>query len=69
MALTCLLDMEQTNVYPSAQKRKIKGFAGCKRRAVVVSPTDEELKIRTKKRESEEGKEVPDKAILEMKGN
>lgn len=60
--------MEQTNVYPSAQKRKIKGFAGCKRRAIVVCPTDEELKRRTQKREAEEGKDVPDKAVLEMKG-
>lgn len=68
MALVYLLDTEQTNVYPSAQRRKMKGFAGFKRRAVVICPTDEDLKKRTEKREREEGKDVPDKAVLEMKG-
>ena len=58
----------QTNVYPSAQRRKMKGFAGFKRRAVVICPTDEDLKKRTEKREKEEGKDVPEKAVLEMKG-
>ncbi|XP_045583162.2 heterogeneous nuclear ribonucleoprotein U-like protein 1 isoform X2 [Procambarus clarkii] len=61
--------IDQTNVYPSAQRRKMKGFAGFKRRAVVICPTDEDLKKRTEKRESEEGKDVPDKAVLEMKAN
>lgn len=46
----------------------MKGFAGFKRRAVVICPTDEDLKKRTEKREKEEGKDVPDKAVLEMKG-
>lgn len=61
--------VDQTNVYPSAQRRKMKGFAGFKRRAVVICPTDEDLKKRTEKREKEEGKDVPDKAVLEMKAN
>lgn len=61
--------IDQTNVYPSAQRRKMKGFAGFKRRAVVICPTDEDLKKRTEKRENEEGKDVPDKAVLEMKAN
>ncbi|CAL4107107.1 unnamed protein product [Meganyctiphanes norvegica] len=61
--------IDQTNVYPSAQRRKMKGFAGFKRRAVVICPSDEDLKKRTEKREKEEGKDVPDKAVLEMKAN
>ncbi|XP_050722479.1 heterogeneous nuclear ribonucleoprotein U-like protein 1 isoform X2 [Eriocheir sinensis] len=61
--------VDQTNVYPSAQRRKMKGFAGFKRRAVVICPTDEDLKKRTEKREKEEGKDVPEKAVLEMKAN
>lgn len=61
--------IDQTNVYPSAQRRKMKGFAGFYRRAVVICPTDENLKKRTEKREKEEGKDVPDKAVLEMKAN
>ena len=59
---------EQTNVYPTAQKRKMRYFIGPKRRAVVICPSDEELKSRAKKREQEEGKDVPDSAVLEMKG-
>lgn len=61
--------LRQTNVYPTAQKRKMKTFAGFKRRAVVICPTDDDLKLRTQKREKEEGKDVPDSAVLEMKGN
>ncbi|KAF2356981.1 SAP domain [Trinorchestia longiramus] len=61
--------IDQTNVYPTAQKRKMRGFAGFKRRAVVICPTDEDLKQRTLKREKEEGKDVPDSAVLEMKAN
>ena len=58
----------QTNVYPSAQRRKMRSFEGFQRKAVVVCPSEEELKNRTEKREKEEGKDVPDDAVLEMKG-
>ncbi|KAK6623609.1 hypothetical protein RUM43_009461 [Polyplax serrata] len=61
--------IDQTNVYPAAQRRKMRGFEGFVRRAVVIVPTDEELKSRTAKLEAEEGKDVPDSAILEMKAN
>merc|ERR1719259_1475413 len=61
--------IDQTNVYPTAQRRKMMGFAGCHRRAVVICPTDDDLKRRTAKREAEEGKDVPDEAVLQMKGN
>ncbi|KAK7792564.1 hypothetical protein R5R35_008661 [Gryllus longicercus] len=61
--------LDQTNVYPSAQRRKMRGFEGFVRRAVVVVPTDEEFKRRIEKREKLEGKDVPDSAVLEMKAN
>lgn len=61
--------LDQTNVYPSAQKRKMRPFEGFKKKAVVLVPTDEEFMRRCNKRESEEGKDVPDSAVLEMKAN
>ncbi|XP_071450326.1 heterogeneous nuclear ribonucleoprotein U-like protein 1 [Hetaerina americana] len=61
--------IDQTNVYPSAQRRKMKGFEGFIRRAVVIVPTDEEFKKRQAKQEKVEGKDVPEKAVFEMKAN
>lgn len=58
----------QTNVYPSAVRRKMKCFDGFKRRAIVIVPADDEFQRRVAKREAEEGKDVPDHAVLEMKG-
>lgn len=43
-------------------------FEGFRRKAIVICPTDEDLKERTLKRTDEEGKDVPDHAVLEMKG-
>jgi heterogeneous nuclear ribonucleoprotein U-like protein 1 len=43
-------------------------FEGFQRKAVIIVPTDEEFKKRMEKREKVEGKEVPDSAVLEMKG-
>lgn len=43
-------------------------FEGFQRKAIVIVPTDEDFKARVEKREKEEGKDVPDKAVLEMKG-
>ncbi|XP_043926654.1 heterogeneous nuclear ribonucleoprotein U-like protein 1 [Protopterus annectens] len=61
--------LDQTNVYPNAQKRKMRPFEGFQRKAVVICPTDEDLIERTIKRTDEEGKDVPDSAVLEMKAN
>lgn len=44
-------------------------FRGYRRIAAVVVTTDEVLKERTAKREEEEGKIVPESAVLEMKAN
>ena len=43
-------------------------FEGFQRRAVVIVPNDEVFKERCEKREKEEGKEIPDNAVWEMKG-
>lgn len=43
-------------------------FEGFQRKAIVICPTDADLKERTIKRTDEEGKDVPDHAVLEMKG-
>jgi len=61
--------LDQTNVYASARRRKMTPFEGFQRKAVVVVPTDEEFKRRISQREKEEGKDVPEKAVLEMKAN
>ncbi|XP_032870318.1 heterogeneous nuclear ribonucleoprotein U-like protein 1 isoform X1 [Amblyraja radiata] len=61
--------LDQTNVYGSAQRRKMRPFEGFQRKAIVICPTDDDLKERTIKRTDEEGKDVPDHAVLEMKAN
>ena len=45
--------------------RPFEGFTG---KAIVVVPTDEEFQKRIEKRTKEEGKDVPEHAVLEMKG-
>jgi len=61
--------LDQTNVYFSARRRKMSNFHGYRRIAVVVVTTDEVLKERTAKTEKEDGKIVPESAVLEMKAN
>ena len=43
-------------------------FEGFHRKAIVIVPTDEEFKTRIEKRTKDEGKDIPDIAVYEMKG-
>ncbi|XP_031549505.1 heterogeneous nuclear ribonucleoprotein U-like protein 1 [Actinia tenebrosa] len=61
--------LDQTNVYTGARKRKIGCFHGFHCIAAVVINKDEVLQYRTKKQEKEEGKIVPESAVMEMKAN
>merc|ERR1711934_23635 len=58
--------VDQTNVYPNAQKRKVRPFEGMIRKAIVIVPSDEDYKARI---EAQEKKDVPDNAVMEMKAN
>ena len=61
--------LDQTNVYFNARRRKMNNFRECRRIAAVVINTNEVLKERALKREEEEGKVVPESAVMEMKAN
>ncbi|XP_034147222.1 heterogeneous nuclear ribonucleoprotein U-like protein 1 [Esox lucius] len=61
--------LDQTNVYGSAQRRKMRPFEGFQRKAIVICPTEEDFKERTLRQTDEQGKDVPDHAVLEMKAN
>uniref|UniRef100_A0A0C9QUZ4 TSA: Wollemia nobilis Ref_Wollemi_Transcript_7737_2930 transcribed RNA sequence n=1 Tax=Wollemia nobilis TaxID=56998 RepID=A0A0C9QUZ4_9CONI len=61
--------LDQTNVYKTARKRKLRAFVGFCKIAVVIFPPPQELKIRAKKRFKEMGKEVPPEAVNEMLAN
>uniref|UniRef100_A0A1B0CS09 Uncharacterized protein n=1 Tax=Lutzomyia longipalpis TaxID=7200 RepID=A0A1B0CS09_LUTLO len=60
---------DQTNVYASAQRRKMKGFGDFKRIAVIVIPDDEEYKRRVASKNEGGSKELADYAVNEMKAN
>ncbi|XP_038689144.1 heterogeneous nuclear ribonucleoprotein U-like protein 1 isoform X2 [Tripterygium wilfordii] len=61
--------IDQTNVYKSARKRKLRPFANFHKIAIVLFPTPEELKYRAEKRFKEMGKEVPAEAVNNMLAN
>lgn len=60
--------LDQTNVYPSARARKMRGFQGFRKVAVVVVPDEGVLQDRTRERAQVTGKAVPQDAVDEMKG-
>ena len=43
-------------------------FDGFTCKAIVIVPTDEDFKDRCEKRTSDEGKDIPEHAVMEMKG-
>lgn len=59
----------QTNVVSTGQRRKMKGFGDFRRVAVVIVPSDEELKKRTDIQVEADNKIVSENAVNEMKGN
>ncbi|XP_050073605.1 heterogeneous nuclear ribonucleoprotein U-like protein 2 [Anopheles maculipalpis] len=62
--------IDQTNVFASEQKRRLKGFGGFKtRRAVAVVPNLEEYKRRYELKVAKYGKEVPETTLNTMKAN
>lgn len=56
-------------MYPTAREKKIRDFKGFHIRTCVVVPNDAEYQRRVQQREQVEGKEVPDDAVSNMKGN
>ncbi|XP_058810334.1 heterogeneous nuclear ribonucleoprotein U-like protein 2 isoform X2 [Phymastichus coffea] len=61
---------QQANVYGSAQKRKMRNFYGFHRKAIILLPTDDELKARIAKRKEEsDGEEIRESSMLEVKAN
>eukprot|EP00794_Sanderia_malayensis_P007951 gene7951-8808_t len=61
--------LDQTNVYFSARRRKMRCFSGYRRIACVIVNRNEVLHERTARREQFEGKFVPVDAVMEMKAN
>lgn len=51
----------------SAQKNKMRWFAGYKKKAIVVVPKHDELQKRSSIQKEKENKDIPSETIREMK--
>nr|XP_006823758.1 PREDICTED: heterogeneous nuclear ribonucleoprotein U-like protein 1-like [Saccoglossus kowalevskii] len=60
--------LDQTNVYASMQRRKMRPFEGFQRKAIIVVPSDEDYKTRCKEEENRDDV-PPEHAVLDMKAN
>ncbi|GLV45568.1 uncharacterized protein CBL_02588 [Carabus blaptoides fortunei] len=61
--------LDQTNLFSSAQRRKMRPFEGFRRLAVVIVVADDEQTQREHTHQQADGKDVPDSAVLEMKAS
>ncbi|XP_066152359.1 heterogeneous nuclear ribonucleoprotein U-like protein 2 [Euwallacea fornicatus] len=59
--------IDQTNVFPNAQKRKLRNFEGFNRKAVIVVCDDEEHARRQLDQENDYGKSVPESTMYDLK--
>lgn len=60
--------ISQTNTVSSAQRRKMRGFGDFRRMAVVIIPSDEELKKRCDVKVETDCKPASEHSVNEMKG-
>ncbi|XP_074583669.1 uncharacterized protein LOC141839749 isoform X1 [Curcuma longa] len=61
--------LDQTNVYKSARNRKLRVFVNYRKIAVVIFPSQDDLRLRAERRFKEMGKDVPVEAVNEMIAN
>ncbi|KAL1517197.1 hypothetical protein ABEB36_000993 [Hypothenemus hampei] len=59
--------IDQTNVFPNAQRRKLRSFDGFKRKAVVVVCEDDEHARRQMDQRNDYGKTVPENTMYDLK--
>ncbi|XP_019754022.1 heterogeneous nuclear ribonucleoprotein U-like protein 2 [Dendroctonus ponderosae] len=59
--------IDQTNLFPNAQRRKLRSFEGFKRKAVIVVCEDDEHARRQKDQQNDFGKIVPESTMYDLK--